>query len=193
MNNCYFLIRHGESVLNEKGCHQGWISRNPLTKRGILQAEEAANKLTGQRIELLFSSHLLRAKQTARVIGRRLGLPVSFSPKLKDYRFSKSHEGLDHSQFYNLPDYLLWKEKTVTDQSFSLPDGESNSEFFKRVAEFASFLDKSFDHKKIGIITHERVVLQLINYWLGKPINKEKVSNANIYKIIPETKELELL
>ena len=193
MNNCYFLIRHGESIMNEKGCHQGWISRNPLTKRGILQAEEAAKKLAGQKIELLFASPLLRTKQTARIIGRQLGLLVSFSPRLKDYRRSKSHEGLNTSQYSNLPDYLLWKEKAVIDESFSLSDGESNSGFNKRVTDFASFLDKSFDHKKIAIITHEGVVLQLIKYWINKPIDREKVSNAHIYKVIPETKNLELL
>ena len=61
------------------------------------------------------------------------------------------------------------------------------------MTDFASFLDKSFDHKKIAIITHEGVVLQLIKYWINKPIDREKVSNANIYKVIPETKNLELL
>lgn len=193
MNNCYFLIRHGESKMNENGRHQGWISRNPLTKRGILQAQETAEILANQKIDMIFSSPLLRAKQTAKIIGKRLGLPISFSQKLKDYRRSKSQEGLNISQYSILPDFLIWKEKTAVDEFFSLPDGESMNGFYKRVSEFACFVDKSFTNKKIVIVAHEGVVLNLIKYWTGKPIDREKVNNADLYKVIPDTKEVELL
>lgn len=193
MNNCYFIVRHGESVLNEKKCHQGWISRNPLTPRGRLQAEEAVKKLEGQKIELIYTSPLLRTKQTARIVANHLGLPISFCSRLKDYRRCKKHEGLHVSQYSILPDYLLWKQTTEIDKSFCLPEGESLDIFEKRIVNFAKWLDKSFRNKSIAIITHDGVAQYLMQYWLGRTIEANSVGNAQVYKVNPETKSMELI
>lgn len=193
MNNCYFIIRHGESVLNEKKCHQGWISSNPLTEKGRHQAEEAAEKLKDQKIELIYASPLLRTRQTAGIIASKLKLPVSYSSKLKDYRRCKKHEGLPASKYSILPDYLLWKQNTAVDKSFSLPEGESLDTFEKRVFNFGKWLDKNFHQKNIVIITHDGVAHYLIQYWLESSIEADSVRNAQIYKIIPEAKSGELI
>lgn len=193
MNNCYFIVRHGESILNEKRCHQGWILRNPLTDKGKLQAEEAARKLEDQKIEILYSSPLLRTRQTAQVVADRLRLPVLFSLRLKDYRRSKKHEGLHITEYSILPDYLLWKQTTEVDKSFSLPEGESLDNFNKRVVNYAKWLDKRFQHKNIVIITHDGVAQYLIRYWLGRTIETDSVKNAQIYKVTLETKSGEII
>jgi broad specificity phosphatase PhoE len=193
MNNCYFIVRHGESVLNEKKCHQGWITRNPLTDKGKLQAEEAAKKLKGEKVEHIYASPLLRAKQTARIIGNHLGLPISFSSKLKDYRRCQEHEGLHVSEYSTLPDFLLWKKSIEFDKSFSLPNGESLENFDKRVTGFAKWLDKNVHNKKVVIVTHDGVAQYLMQHWLGRTIEANSVGNAQIYKVIPDTKSGELI
>lgn len=193
MSNCYFIIRHGQSVFNEKHFHQGWISGNPLTKKGIVQIKEAAEKLKDKKIDLIYSSPLLRAKQTANIIAKNLNLPVNYSSKLKDYRRCKEHEGLHVSKYSTLPDFLLWKKSVKVDISFSLPNGESFEGFDKRVTDFAKWLDKNIDNKNVLIVTHDGVVQYLIRYWLGKTIETNLVENAQIYKIIPDTKTIEII
>lgn len=188
MNNYYFVVRHGESKLNEQKRHQGWISGNPLTDKGKLQAEEAAKKLTDKEIDLIYASPLLRTKQTAKIISEKLGLPVSFSSLLKDYRRSRAFEGLLASEYSVHPNYLLWKQKTEFNKSFSLPDGESLENFQKRVTDFAKWLDKKINNKNVLIVTHDGVAHFLVRYWLGEEIETTSVENAQIYKIIPETK-----
>lgn len=193
MNNCYFIVRHGESILNEKKCHQGWIPRNPLTEKGRLQAEEAAMKLKSERIELVYASPLLRTKQTAEIIGKLLNLPTHFSSRLKDYRRCKEHEGLHVSEYSILSDYLLWKQSTEFDKSFSLPNGESLQNFDKRVTDFAKWLDKNVHHKNVVIVTHNGVAHYLIRYWLGETVESKSVENAQIYKVTPDIKTGEII
>ncbi len=193
MNNCYFIVRHGESVFNEKKCHQGWISGNPLTNKGISQAKEAASKLKDLGIEKMYASPLLRARQTAKIIAGQLNLPISFSSKLKDYRRSQGQEGLHVSQYSILPDFLQWKETAKADRSFHLPDGESYDAFEKRIVSFAKSLDKKFNQKNILIVAHEGVVWYLVQYWTGKEMEGEKVGNAELLKVLPATKQVQLI
>lgn len=193
MNNIYYIIRHGESVLNEQKRHQGWITGNPLTEKGKLQAEESADKLKTEKIDSIYASTLLRAKQTAKIIAGHLTLPITFSPLLKDYRRCKEHEGLNASEYSLLPDYLLWKENFERDKSFALPNGESLNDFEKRVTGFAKKLDSTIHNKHVVIVTHEAVVHYLIQYWLEKTLDTDLAKNARVFKVNPKTNTLEIL
>jgi uncharacterized phosphatase len=70
MKQLYF-VRHGSSVTNEQGLFSGH-SQTPLTKTGLKQAQEAAAELKAARIELIISSPLARAKETAEIIASAL-------------------------------------------------------------------------------------------------------------------------
>ena len=64
------LIRHAESEWNARGLWQGW-GDPPLSARGCEQAETLARQLGPQpRFDLLVSSDLCRARQTAEIVGR---------------------------------------------------------------------------------------------------------------------------
>ena len=80
--NVYFL-RHGESRGNSARLIQGRQDL-PLSERGLWQAEAAAGWLADKQIEVLLSSPLKRAVQTARAVAQVLGL--------KDVHL---HEGLN--------------------------------------------------------------------------------------------------
>lgn len=78
-----FLVRHGENVANltkELSCR--WVDYS-LTPKGILQVEQTAAHFlaareagrAGYHIDGVYSSPLKRAKETAEIIARRLGLP----------------------------------------------------------------------------------------------------------------------
>ena len=90
------LVRHGESVGNFENRLQGQEDY-PLTEQGRRQAV-----LTGHRLEELgatavYSSHLLRAQQTAIVIGDRLGIEPSISEDLSEYHFGEM-SGLTYAE-----------------------------------------------------------------------------------------------
>ena len=80
-----FLIRHGETVGNASRVVQH--PDNPLSPRGLAQAERLARRLAGEGIAHIVSSDFARAAGTAEQLRRVLGVPVSFEPLLQERNF----------------------------------------------------------------------------------------------------------
>ena len=80
-------VRHGQSIANSKGIKQGnrdeWID-TPLTKKGIEQARKVAEKLKDEDINIIYSSDLKRARQTAEEINKFHKVKVKLEPRLRD-------------------------------------------------------------------------------------------------------------
>ena len=60
------LLRHGQSQWNLENRFTGWVDV-PLSPRGEAEARAAGEKLRGRRIDVLFTSVLVRAIETARL------------------------------------------------------------------------------------------------------------------------------
>lgn len=58
------LIRHGESLWNEKNLFTGCVDV-PLTQKGVGEAIEAGKKISNIPVDLIFTSSLIRAQMTA--------------------------------------------------------------------------------------------------------------------------------
>ena len=89
MNHFYF-IRHGETVWNveNKICGETDIE---LTERGHEQAIETGKKILEQGItaDVILTSPLVRAKETARHISEITGIPMEIEPRLKEQNFGR--------------------------------------------------------------------------------------------------------
>lgn len=79
----FWLVRHGQTDWNLQGRYQGQADP-PLNETGLQQAQAAAERLAGRRYAALYSSDLERARVTAEIIGRRLGLEVTIDPRLRE-------------------------------------------------------------------------------------------------------------
>ena len=66
-----YIVRHGQTELNSRQVLQG-RSDHPLNEAGIRQAEAAAAKLSGIAFDAVYSSPLIRAIQTAKIIAPAL-------------------------------------------------------------------------------------------------------------------------
>jgi len=77
------LVRHGETDWNADGRLQGQTDR-PLSDYGRRQARKLAEALEGEELEAIYSSDLARARETAEIVGERLGLPVELDPELRE-------------------------------------------------------------------------------------------------------------
>ncbi|HEV8685758.1 MAG TPA: histidine phosphatase family protein [Gaiellaceae bacterium] len=78
------LTRHGETDWNAQRRWQGH-SDPPLNERGREQARELAAMLDG--VDVIYASDLARARETAEILGRRLGLEVRLDPRLRERSF----------------------------------------------------------------------------------------------------------
>jgi broad specificity phosphatase PhoE len=77
------LVRHGETDWNADGRLQGHTDR-PLSDFGRRQARQLAEELADEQLEAIYSSDLARARETAEIVGERLGLPVVLEPDLRE-------------------------------------------------------------------------------------------------------------
>jgi broad specificity phosphatase PhoE len=77
------LVRHGETDWNAEGRLQGHTDR-PLSDYGRRQAQQLAGEREDEELEAIYSSDLARARETAEIVGERLGLPVVLDPDLRE-------------------------------------------------------------------------------------------------------------
>lgn len=86
----FYFIRHGETVWNveNKICGATDIE---LTQKGHEQAIETGRKILemGIKADVILTSPLIRAKETARHISEITGIPMEVEPRLKEQNFGK--------------------------------------------------------------------------------------------------------
>ena len=80
-----FLIRHGETLGNASRTVQ--LPDNPLSPRGMAQAERLARRLEREGIASVLSSDLARAVATADYLRRATRAPVRYDPLLQERNF----------------------------------------------------------------------------------------------------------
>ena len=76
MKKDFYLFRHGQTDMNAAGRWQGRGIDLPLNETGREQARELAAALTPAALEVVFSSPLKRAVQTAQIVAEILRIPV---------------------------------------------------------------------------------------------------------------------
>ena len=79
----FVLIRHGESTWNAAGRWQGH-GDPPLSERGREQAARLAAELASAGIEVIVASDLLRAAETAAILGAVFGVAPASDARLRE-------------------------------------------------------------------------------------------------------------
>ncbi|MFA4953993.1 MAG: histidine phosphatase family protein [Patescibacteria group bacterium] len=92
----FVLTRHTTTEWNSQGRIQGRTDI-PLSPQGIVEAQELANLLINLGIELIVSSDLKRASQTAAIVNTRLAVPLRLEARLRECSFGTA-EGLTRQQ-----------------------------------------------------------------------------------------------
>src|SRR5919204_6105697 len=90
------LTRHGETEWNATHRWQGFTGP-PLNELGRKQAHDLAQRLDGTRIDAVYSSDTIRARETAEIVAARLGLQVQQDPRLREVNFGE-WEGLTRQE-----------------------------------------------------------------------------------------------
>jgi broad specificity phosphatase PhoE len=79
-----YLVRHGENLANITKEFSYRAVDYPLTPKGILQAEQTAEYFADGSIDAIYTSPLLRARQTAEILTRRIAVPVHLREELRE-------------------------------------------------------------------------------------------------------------
>jgi len=206
--NRYFILRHGESLNNIKDIGNCWPEKIycPLTKRGEKQIKKIAKDLKKKKIELIFSSDLLRTKQTAEIIEKELGLTSKFDKRLREINVGilNGKPLKEIRKFWDKEGRLSPLECYLKHFQSSYPKGESYTDLKKRMYEFIKEIDKKYQEKNILIISHHRPLslLEKANYGFDLKqltkiiLEKKEIKVGEIrelkFKNLPYNKKMEL-
>ena len=138
--------RHGQTTLNAKKSFRGRLDP-PLDAKGLSQAEDAADALKNEGIEVerVISSPLLRAVQTADEIADTYDLEVMQDRGLISWDVGFLG-GKNKEDFNEILNYFIKNSKS------KIPDGESLDDLEQRTYEF---FDKELRDDKLTVfVTH---------------------------------------
>jgi len=166
-----YIVRHGETEWNRISRYQGHLD-SPLTKAGIQQAHFLADGLALKAIDVLYSSDLGRAMQTAGIISERLGLPVNAEEHLRE-RHLGIIEGLSRQEFQDKYP-KEWESVNSRDPDYILPGGESAKQFYNRCVNRCIELAEYHAGQRILIVTHGGVLTNLFNHTLCIPLSNPR-------------------
>ena len=184
----FYFIRHGETVCNKQRIRQGVQIDEYLDTEGILQIDKVAKYIKFLDLDILFTSYLRRAEETAALINKYLHDPV---PILHDFRLRERDFGSLTGKTPEEWDRLLPDNREMEQmQTYDYrPFGGENVDQVRQRA-ISAILDiaENYDHKNIGIITHNGVIRLLLYHFPDIPriyrgyTTDKDIANADIYE-----------
>jgi broad specificity phosphatase PhoE len=189
------LVRHGESTWNAEGRYQGRLDP-PLSQRGRAQAEALAARLKreelaapeAQRLAVIVSSPLVRARDTAEICAQELSLSVRVDERLTEISHGEWEGKLREEIANKWPvTVAAWQASPHTVQ---FPGGETLDAVRLR---FESFLRDLRGDSEVLAATHDVIVRIATLLAQGKTLsafNDVRVDNAAINEFLWEDSKL---
>lgn len=159
-----YLIRHGQSAGNAAG-RFGGHGPTPLSALGEKQAEATAALLAKECINVIYSSDLLRAVQSAECLGRAVGLQVHVSDAFRE-RHVGVLEGLtfDESRERHPKDYYALVNRNI---NHIISGGESYRHLLRRITTKLHNVLRDHQGERIAIYSHTGAICFMTLHLMG--------------------------
>jgi broad specificity phosphatase PhoE len=162
MKKIIYFVRHGESDANVNPHAR---SINPLTEKGLQQAELVAERFKTIKIDILIETSKVRSKQTAERISAVTGVPVSEN----DLFIERHGEFEAMFEYKHLPVRELTDamKKKLNKEHWEFSKQELYDTLIARVKNAAQYLE-SLPEERIAIVTHGAFLKVLVAYLIFK-------------------------
>ena len=167
-------IQHTQSVHHTNGMVGSWTDWE-LSELGHAQAEKIGEKLKAElagRNFVIYSSDLLRAKQTAEHVGKHLGIEPVLKQELRERNLGKCCG----KSVQWLRENLECQEKTVDDRLFS--DAESRRDEWNRLKPFFDEIMAN-DEENIILVSHGDLLSVFNAMFLG--LDVEAINTCELF------------
>lgn len=155
------LVRHGETDMNKMKIIQGAEVNMPLNAVGKEQAKKAAEMLKGKKFDVILTSDLKRAKQTASVIAKALGMEVTAESPLLRERHAGEWQSMPMEDFWKTVAKKTNVGWTMTKETPQ--DGESFEQFMTRARKAQEWILREYAGKKVLVVSHGGVCKAWLN------------------------------
>lgn len=184
------LVRHGQIEANTARIWHG-STDSPLTDHGRMEAQRTGEHLarTRPRARALYTSPLLRTRQTAAEISSRLGLEPILEPDLVEYGIGEL-EGVSYDAL--LKEHRFFA-RISSDRDFAPPGGESPNAVMARVTAALERIARAHRGDEVVIVSHGAA----LGIALGQIIDRDPMrwqhyhlSNCGLSELVLEPEPL---
>ena len=177
----FYFLRHGETLSNTNSIYAGW-SNEGLTPRGRMQAEEAAKKLANFNIDVIYSSPLRRAVQTAETIATYLNKILIIEETFKELRLGL-WEGLHEDEIARefKEQWNIWNKRPG---ELVLDGRETLDQLLERALTGINKIKTNNNQRSAVVVTHVPIIRVIYLYINKIDINKYRgieVNNGQIF------------
>ncbi len=180
-----YLARHGQTAYNAEGRFQGQQAV-PLDDTGRAQAAELAERAAAHDFLALWCSPLLRARETADIVARRIGLEAREDPRLMETDAGDWTNRTFAEVIAREPEQF--SAFATADPGFAFPGGESFAEQEQRVA--AALVEVEAHELPALVVCHGMVIRAALAVRAGDvPARFERVPNGALIPLDPHAAE----
>lgn len=186
MRKDFYIFRHGQSTYNVEGRTQGQTNDSVLTDLGKEQALTVGERLKDKGIEIIVTSPLKRAMQTAELANKSLNLPLETDKHFIEVNVGVV-EGMHYTKIRDEYTDIFNKMHTPGNEfeDVCYPEGESKKQVRERVfAGLEEWANKNYS--SIAISSHGIMLTQTL-IALGEKI--DDVKNGAILHIKKENNQ----
>ncbi len=172
--NSFYFIRHGETEYNKLNVVQGQQDFS-LNENGKGEAKYVGEKLKDLHFDLIYSSTLLRAKETALIIKKEAGfnIDIEYDKRLIERNFGE----LEGKKVIDVFKYF------ANNTTHTVKGYESDKEVFLRVYSFIKEINSNMDNKNILVVAHSNSILCLLKEISDEYSISYKINNCSLTKI----------
>jgi alpha-ribazole phosphatase/probable phosphoglycerate mutase len=183
MTTTLLLIRHGQTEWNNQGRYTGQ-SDIPLNSTGREQARRLALELGDNPPDVIVSSDLIRARETADLIAAACGLPVTSDPRLREID-QGAWEGMQFSDIK--AEYgREFADRLADPLLVAPPQGETVGQVRDRVMAAVRDLLQAHGGRRVAIVAHGLVLALIKAHYGNVPVRQ-------VWDLIPANAEAEIL
>lgn len=171
MSKQFYIFRHGECPFNVTGHIQGQKFNGPLTPHGIRQAHGVGECLRDKHIEVIVSSPMRRAQETAKIVQSYVNAPI-----LIDHRFIEVNMGIVEGMHISVAEkrfaetYKLWRNPRNQNKNVHFLGGESKEDVRRRIFEALNYYARETNFQNLAVSGHGITISQtLLSFGIDKP------------------------
>ena len=165
-------VRHGETDWN-KECKVQGRTDNPLNDKGIEQAKETAEKLKNEKIDIIISSPLTRAFQTAEIINWNHKKNIETNDKFIEVYFGDWEGQTSKGNEFEFVRYYMENAESL--------NAETKEEFTSRIHKaLDEIIDKHKDCDAVLIVAHG-LIWRAVHEYFNK-MSKEELDKITFAK-----------